>query len=76
MLYQYSLPEFKCIYKGGVKGQAEDEFQVYPRIWRTLTGKVYIGGYTEFSLKSFRMDNTYHLSFEKKIRIAYFQWYS
>ena len=53
MLYQYSLPEFKCVYKGGVKGQAEDEFQVYPRIWRTLTDKVYIGGYTEFSLKSF-----------------------
>ena len=40
MLYQYSLPEFKCVYKGGVKGQAEDEFQVYPRIWRTLTDKV------------------------------------
>ena len=47
-------------------------FKVYPRIWRTLTDKVYIGGYTEFSLKSFRMDNTYHLSFEKNT-IAYFQ---
>lgn len=72
MLYQYSLPEFKCIYKGGVKGQAEDEFQVYPRIWRTLTDKVYIGGYTEFSLKSFRMDNTCHLSFEKKYELPVF----
>lgn len=66
MLYQYSLPEFKCIYEGGAKGQAEEEFQVYPRIWRTLTDKVYIGGYTEFSLKSFRMDSICHLSFEKK----------
>ncbi|UVO99314.1 hypothetical protein NXV86_04665 [Bacteroides sp. BFG-257] len=37
-----------------------------------MTDKVYIGGYTEFSLKSFRMDNTCHLSFEKKYELPVF----
>lgn len=43
MLYQYSLPEFQCIYKGGAKGGAEDEFQIFPRfVKQSLT--IYIFG--------------------------------
>lgn len=57
MLYQFSLPDFKCLYKGGVRGEAEDEFQVAPRFCRTMSDKVYIWGYTPFSMKAFTMDD-------------------
>lgn len=55
MLYQYSLPDFKCLYKGGVRGYSEGEFQVAPRFCRTLSDKVYIWGYTPFSIRTFTM---------------------
>ena len=46
LLYQYSLPKFQCIYKGGRKGGAEDEFQISPTLCKTVSDKVYIFGYT------------------------------
>lgn len=69
MLYQYSLPEFQCIYKGGAKGGAEDEFQIFPAFCKTVSDNIYIWGYTPFTIKSFALDDTNHLSFEKKIEL-------
>lgn len=69
MIYQYSLPYFNCIYKGGSKGQAEDEFQSIPIFCRTTTDKVYIWGFTPFSIKSFTMDNFDLSSFSKKYEL-------
>jgi hypothetical protein len=69
MLYQYALPEFKCIYKGGVKGQAEDEFQDYPAFCHTTSDKIFICGYTRFTIKSFTMNDDYRLSFEKEYKL-------
>ncbi len=66
LIHQYSLPDFKCVYKGGFKGQAEDEFQIFPVFCNTPANKVYIWGYTMFSIKSFTLDNAGQLSFEKK----------
>lgn len=61
MLYQYSLPDFRRLYKGGVRGQSGDEFQVAPRFCRTMSDKVYIWGYTPFSIKAFTIDDDNHL---------------
>lgn len=69
MIYQYSLPDFKCVYKGGTKGQSEDEFQVFPIFCHTLTDKVYIWGYTRFSMKSFGLDKLGQLTFEKEYEL-------
>lgn len=66
LIYQYSLPDFKCVYKGGSKGQAEDEFQIFPIFCNTPADKVYIWGYTMFSIRSFTLDDDSQLSFEKK----------
>jgi hypothetical protein len=66
LIHQYSLPDFKCVYKGGSKGQAEDEFQIFPIFCNTPADKVYIWGYTMFSVKSFTLDNAGQLSFERK----------
>ena len=69
MLYQYSLPKFQCIYKGGRKGGAEDEFQISPTLCKTVSDKVYIFGYTPFLIKSFTLDSNNHLSLEKKLEL-------
>ncbi len=66
LVYQYLLPGFKCVYKGGSKGQAEDEFQIFPVFCNTPANKVYIWGYTMFSIRSFTLDNVGQLSFERK----------
>ena len=39
MLYQYSLPEFQCIYTGGSRGGAENEFQLPPFLLQEHFGK-------------------------------------
>lgn len=65
LIHQYSLPDFKCVYKGGSKGQAEDEFQIFPIFCNTPADKVYIWGYTRFSIKSFALDNANRLSLER-----------
>ena len=67
--YQYSLPKFQCIYKGGRKGGAEDEFQISPTLCKTVSDKVYIFGYTPFLIKSFTLDSNNHLSLEKKLEL-------
>lgn len=69
MLYQYSLPEFKCVYRGGAKGQAEDEFQIFPVFCKTTTNKVYIWGYTPSTIKSFTIDDMGELSIEKEYKL-------
>lgn len=69
MIYQYSLPDLKCIYKGGTKGQSEDEFQVFPVFCYNSTDKVYIWGYTQFSVKSFGLDKLGQLTFEKEYEL-------
>lgn len=51
LLYQYSLPKFQCIYKGGRKGGAEDEFQISPTLCKTVSDKVYILDTLHSSLK-------------------------
>lgn len=77
MLYQYSLPDFKCIYKGGSKGQAEDEFQIFPVFCGATTNKVYIWGYTPSTIKSFIIDDMGRLSMEKKYKLpAYTDMYN
>ena len=77
MLYQYSLPEFKCVYKGGAKGQAEDEFQIFPVLCKTPINKVYIWGYTPFTIKSFTIDNMGGLSMKKEYKLpAYTDMYN
>jgi len=66
LIHQYSLPDFKCVYEGGSKGQAEDEFQIFPVFCNTPADKVYIWGYTMFSIRSFTLDNAGQLTFERK----------
>lgn len=73
MMYQYSLPDFKCIYKGGSRGQARDEFQAFPIFCKTTTtNTVYIWGYTLSTIKSFAMDNIGRLSLKKEYKLPTF----
>ena len=69
MIYQYSLPEFKCIYRGGSKGQSGDEFQIFPVFCRTTTNIMYIWGYTPSTIKSFTIDDIGRLSMEKEYKL-------
>lgn len=71
MLYQYSPPEFKCIYKDGIMGGGENEFQTPPSICKNTSDIIYIRGYTPFLIKGFMLDTTNHLSLEKEFRIPF-----
>lgn len=71
MLYQYSPPEFKCIYKGGIMGGGENEFQTPPSICKNTSDIIYVRGYTPFLIKGFMLDTTNHLSLEKEFRIPF-----
>lgn len=69
MLYQYSLSDFKRIYKGGVRGQAKDEFQIAPRFCRTVSENVCIWGYTPFTIRTFTIDNANQLMGETEYKL-------
>lgn len=53
MLYQYSIPDFHLLQVCGVKGQAPDEFQLFPMFCRSQSDLMYIWGYTPFNIRSF-----------------------
>lgn len=66
MLYQYSIPEFGSLFKGGLKGQGDNEFQLFPMFCRTMSNYVYVWGYNPFTIKSFIIDDKQSLSFSHK----------
>lgn len=57
MLYQYKIPELKCIDSTGTKGYVPDEFQLYPVFCNTQTDNLYIWGYTPFEIREFDINN-------------------
>ncbi|MCD8093623.1 MAG: hypothetical protein LUF01_12650 [Bacteroides sp.] len=73
MLYQYSLPELNCIDKGGIKGQAENEFQVFPMFCRTSSDKLYLWGFTPTKIKRFALGKSDGICFEEEYNLANYE---
>lgn len=73
MLSQYSLPNMKLLYQGGIKGQAENEFALFPMFCRCFTDDLYIWGNTPLSIKCFSVDETGKLSLQKKYAMPYYE---
>jgi hypothetical protein len=70
LLYQYVLPQFECIYKGGHIGSGPDEFTIFPSFCQTLTDDIFIWGYTPNTIRRFRLDNDKQLAFEQEYKLA------
>ncbi|TCO85610.1 TolB-like protein [Bacteroides heparinolyticus] len=68
-LYQYSLPDVQCIYTGGRRGGAENEFQLPPSFCKSTSEKIYIFGYNPFIIKCFTLDTNNQLILEKEITL-------
>lgn len=73
MLFQYSLPELEYIGKGGVKGQAENEFQVFPMFCRTSSAELYLWGFTPTKIKKFAWEKTDSIFFEAEYDLANYE---
>lgn len=69
ILYQYSLPDMQCVYKGGRRGGAENEFQLPPSFCKSTTDKIYLFGYKPSLIKSFSIDSHNQLKIEQEFSI-------
>ena len=72
MLWQYALPELTLTNSGARKGQQADEFSLFPMFVRTPSDKLYIWGYTPFTIKEFAVD-TLGVRFEKKFTLPTYE---
>lgn len=63
MIYQYAVSDFRTLSKGGIKGQGEGEFQLFPMFCRTMSDSVYIWGYNPLTIKCFTLSNEQVLSY-------------
>ncbi len=73
MLYQYSIPDFVTLSKGGIKGQGENEFQFFPMFCRTLSDYVYIWGYNPLLIKCFVLRDSHSLSFSHEYTLPFYE---
>ncbi|MBS6239569.1 MAG: hypothetical protein KH897_14675 [Bacteroides sp.] len=73
MLYQYSIPDFTSLSKGGLKGQGENEFQLFPMFCRTMSDYVYIWGYNPLVIKSFILGDDQSLSFSHEYVLPFYE---
>ncbi|MDR0989605.1 MAG: TolB-like 6-bladed beta-propeller domain-containing protein [Prevotellaceae bacterium] len=70
MLYQYAVPQFDCIYKGGRKGKGPGEFQSHVTFCESTTDDIYIRGYTYTTIRRFQFDHAKQLSFKSEYKLA------
>lgn len=73
LVYQYQVPEFNCKNKWGVKGQAEDDFQLFPMFAKSQSADVYIWGYTPMTIKRFSLNEDGRLNFKNKYELATYE---
>lgn len=73
MIYQYSVSDFLPLYKGGIKGQGEGEFQLFPMFCRTMSDYVYIWGYNPLTVKCFTLSNEQTLSFSHEYVLPFYE---
>ena len=69
MLYQYSLPDMKPLYRGGTQGQGEPEFSLFPMLCKSFSNLLYVWGYTPFTIKSFEVKEDTAISFRRSYRL-------
>ncbi len=73
LLYRYQLPDLSYIDRFGIKGQGEDDFQLFPMFAKSQTEDVYIWGYTPLTIKRFSLDNDGRLVLKRKYQLASYE---
>lgn len=73
LLYRYQLPDLSYIDRFGIKGQGEDDFQLFPMFAKSQSEDVYIWGYTPLTIKRFSLDNDGRLVLKRKYQLASYE---
>lgn len=73
LLYQYLKPTLKYNQGFGIKGQGENDFQLFPMFLRNQSSDLYIWGYTPLTIKRFGIKDNGDLVLKRKYKLETYE---